>query len=286
MNDMDARGSTWSAREVAATVASYFDMLALELAGQQYNKAASRRELLQKLDRRSSGAAEFKHCNISAALEELGIPYIRGYKPRRNFQRELLFAEILIQLSTRTGFDSLALDAVERPASLPLQLDFDNLVTEAPRVPGTVAADYQPPSAVKRDYLAIEARNRALGLAGELCVLQYEKWRLQSVGRDDLAQRIEHVADTRGDNEGYDILSFDQKGIERFLEVKTTAYGEQAPFFISANEERFSREHDVSYRIARLYAFRDKPKLFWLNGPVKRNCDLDPTTYRAWLKER
>jgi hypothetical protein len=33
---------------------------------------------------------EFKHQNISAVLEELGLPWIPGYKPKRNYQRALL----------------------------------------------------------------------------------------------------------------------------------------------------------------------------------------------------
>ena len=40
----------WSREEVEATVADYFHMLTLQLAGQQYNKTTHRREVLQKLD--------------------------------------------------------------------------------------------------------------------------------------------------------------------------------------------------------------------------------------------
>lgn len=79
----------WSREEVEATVADYLAMLASELAGVHYNKAAQRRELAKLLDNRSEQAIEFKHANISAVLIDLGFPYIPGYKPRSNYQQLL-----------------------------------------------------------------------------------------------------------------------------------------------------------------------------------------------------
>ena len=63
----------WARIEVEAVVADYLKMLSLELAGQAYSKAAHRRILLEKLDGRSAGSVEFKHCNISAVLINLLI---------------------------------------------------------------------------------------------------------------------------------------------------------------------------------------------------------------------
>ena len=80
----------WSRVEVEAIVADYLQMLTLELAGQTYSKTKHRLELLQKLRDRSEPSIEFKHCNISAAMIDLGFPYIRGYKPRSNYQALLV----------------------------------------------------------------------------------------------------------------------------------------------------------------------------------------------------
>jgi len=55
------------------------------------------------------------------------------------------------------------------------------------------------------------------------------------LGNDKLAERIEHIALTEGDGIGYDIRSFERDGSDRFIEVKTTAYGKQTPFFVSRN---------------------------------------------------
>lgn len=78
----------WSDQENDAVVATYFAMLDEDLAGRRYNKAAHNRTLRQTVNR-SSGSIEFKNCNISAALLGFGLPYIKGYQPRFNFQMSL-----------------------------------------------------------------------------------------------------------------------------------------------------------------------------------------------------
>lgn len=75
----------WSKEEVESIVEDYFSMLASELAGVLYNKTAHRKKLLKRLPLRSKGSIEFKHANVSAALLDLGLPYIEGYKPRSNY---------------------------------------------------------------------------------------------------------------------------------------------------------------------------------------------------------
>lgn len=85
-------GSDWTAEEVAAVVADYFAMLADETAGRPYNKREHSRGL-QAVTGRSAGSIEFKHQNISAVLAELGLPWLRGYKPRYNYQ-DALIAEV------------------------------------------------------------------------------------------------------------------------------------------------------------------------------------------------
>ena len=65
------------------------------------------------------------------------------------------------------------------------------------------------------NFLEIEARNRKLGVAGEEFVMRFEAERLWQAGHKELADRVEHVAMTRGDGGGYDILSFDGNGRDR-----------------------------------------------------------------------
>ena len=76
----------WSLDEVEAIVDDYLDMLGKEVRGERHIKAERRRSLRPLLDRRTDGAIELKHCNISAVLSSMGLRYIDGYKPRRNLQ--------------------------------------------------------------------------------------------------------------------------------------------------------------------------------------------------------
>src|SRR6185295_7470645 len=64
----------------------------------------------------------------------------------------------------------------------------------------------------KYDVGARDARNRALGRAGEERVLAHERATLLTAGRTDLAHRIRWVSDVDGDGAGYDIRSFEPDG--------------------------------------------------------------------------
>ncbi len=126
-----------------------------------------------------------------------------------------------------------------------------------------------------------EARNQSLGLAGEEFVLEYEHWRLRSLGLGSLADCVEHVSKTKGDGLGYDILSFDPTGRERFIEVKTTSFGKDTPFFVTNKELARSELSKDQFQLCRVFEFRKSPRLFSITGPIRQHCTLDPVTYRA-----
>lgn len=272
----------WNPLEIEAIVADYLKMLCLELAGQAFSKTAHRKALQQKLNGRSDGSIEFKHCNISAVMIDLGFPNIRGYQPRFNYQ-SLLREVVEVQVARQTALDSLARAAVEQPAVTPEVMDFTNVIADAParRHIASDAAPYREYAPVKRDYIAREARNTALGMAGEEFVVRFEHWRLNQLGQTKLADRVEHVSQTRGDGLGYDVLSFDANGKEHFIEVKTTAFSKETPFFVTRNELDLSKDAKDHFVLCRLFEFRQTPRLFALKGALDQHCALDPVTYRA-----
>jgi lysophospholipase L1-like esterase len=272
----------WDRTEVEATVADYLHMLLLELSGQSYNKTTHRRGLLAKLDNRSEGAIELKHQNISAILIELGFPDITGYKPRGHYQ--LLLREVVEdRIAQDQLLNSAALTASSAPAVTPLFEDFSKLLVDAPRLARAAREPnknyYRLPVPQKRDYLEREAKNAALGCAGEEFILNFEHFRLHNLGHKALADKVEHVAKTKGDELGYDILSFEPSGRERFIEVKTTAFGKETPFFVSRGEVRFAQEHTKEFHLYRLFEFRKFPKMFDLPGSVESHCLMNPVSY-------
>ena len=282
-----AKGEDWSQLEVEACVADYLKMLTLELNGQRFSKTEHANALLQKLDGRSRQSIEFKHCNISAVMLALGFPYIDGYKPRGNYQGMLLdVAEAQVQ--TNIELQDAAQAAVLRPATAAARVVNDAVWVPAPR-PSRIReapAGYIPRfSTAKRDYLAQEARNRSLGRAGELFVLDLEARRLHAAGKKALSERVEHVAATQGDGLGFDVLSYEEDGRERLIEVKTTAFGERTPFFVSRSELARSEADAERYHLYRVFDFRDHARLFKLPGAINASCVLEAVTYLARVGE-
>jgi hypothetical protein len=276
----------WSRNEVEIIVEDYLAMLSFELAGVNYSKTAHRLALLKKLFRRSKGSIEFKHANISAALIDLGFFYISGYKPRGNYQQ--LLAEVLEdQLFGNKDLLSLGASDADRPIVVP---DFDDILAAFQSPPkskklATFGAEEVTPDYFRKpnpiNYLEREARNRSLGDSGELFILEFEKARLVAAGKDFLAAKIEHTAKVKGDYAGFDILSFEVSGAERLIEVKTTKYGRETPFFATPNEVLVSELSSTQYRVYRLFTFAAKPRFYELQGAISRTCKLTPSGFLA-----
>ena len=275
---------SWSEVEIRAIVKDYFAMLQAEIKGIDYNKTAHRKKLIQQLNSRSHSSIERKHQNISAVLIEMGYPYIAGYKPLGNYQRKL-FPDIIAEIlgDSILLIDSIAADA-ELAIEIPAVASILNVLVNPP-APMTPQEQHialeRPQFKSKVNYLAREAANAALGSAGERFIINYEHARLIHLGKENLADRVERISETEGDQAGYDILSFDETGKDRYIEVKTTKYGKQTPFFISSNELDFSKQNSEKYHLYRLFQFRKEPKLFTLQGYLENNFRLAATTFRA-----
>ncbi len=276
-------GADWSRHEVEAIVADYLSMLASELSGSAYNKTAHRQALKSQLNGRSDQSIEYKHANISAALLDAGFPYISGYKARFNYQG--LLAEVVVErVSINPTLRYIAAFDADRPMVMPEVDDILSVLTEAPQSGVEVnkvreSAAFQP--RLSTNYIEREARNRSLGAAGEAFVLAYERARLIKSGQEALAAKIEHTSKVRGDHEGYDILSFDASGEERLIEVKTTKYGVQTPFFVTRNEVAVSERHSQRYQVYRMFSFRQTPRLYTLAGSLPHCCHLSAATFLA-----
>ena len=104
---------------------------------------------------------------------------------------------------------------------------------------------------------------------------------LEQLDRADLAKKIRWVSEEDGDGAGYDILSFDAKGKERLLEVKTTVGSDTTPFYITRNELSFSSERPEAFRLCRVFDFSRQPRMFELVPPLENLVYLSPLNYEA-----
>lgn len=277
--------ANWSRIEVEATVADYFDMFDSDLRGRPYNKTTHRKRLSGLLHNRSDGAIERKHQNISAILIELGFPYIPGYKPLGNYQ-QLLFDVVVEQLTQRDDLETFVRATAQEPAAAPAFDDILRTLVEAPRrsaAEPTYVRSVREKVTITRpvDYLAMEARNASLGAAGEDFVVLFEQARLESTRHSNLAAKVERISTSLGDGAGFDVLSFEETGRERLIEVKTTAYGRETPFFVTRNELLTSVKRSSQYALYRVFDFRRDARLFLKTGQIDHAFTLDAVQYLA-----
>jgi hypothetical protein len=225
---------------------------------------------------RTHRSVEFKHQNISAVLDELGMPWIPGYKPKRNYQNAI-FGAIDRYLTTHPAIlHSVATSPATPVAPSEIFVSPPALVPASEKIPEPLRRLVRKFDPVERDL-----RNWSLGKAGEEFVVDVERCQLTGADRSDLARKVRWVAAEDGDGAGYDVLSFDATGCERLLEVKTTNGSARTPFFLTRNECDLAAERPQDWRIYRVYLFAKEPRIFTIAPPLEKALNLRPETWRA-----
>ena|ERR1019366_2545552 len=269
------QGKGWQDDELDMIVADYFSMLIAELSGQTYIKSRHSAALMAKIGR-THRSVEFKHQNISAVLDELGMPWIPGYKPKLNFQNAI-FDAIDRFLTSNPGI--FKAKPISRP-SLPVTAEVF-VAPPTPKASGGEIPDRLRRLVVKFDPVERDHRNRSLGKAGEAFVVNLEKYRLKQGNRSDLAKKVRWTAAEDGDGAGYDISSFSLEGSPRLIEVKTTNGSARTPFFITRNEFEFARQMPAQWQIYRVHLFATRPRIFTIAPPLENRVNLSTETWRA-----
>jgi len=274
---------SWSNYEVELIVTDYFQMLSDELTGKPYKKSEHRKNLLPLLNNRSEGSIEFKHQNISAVLINFGQPYIKGYLPRYNYQK--ILEEIVINyLYNNLGIEDKFKQFADKDVHIKSTVNFEKLIIEPP-VLGLVAepSPSYHRSPIKVNYLEREQSNNKLGKSGEELVLHYEKWVLIKNGKDNLAELVRWISKEEGDGAGFDILSKNNNGSDKYIEVKTTKLGKETPFFFSRNELIFSQQHIKDFHLFRLFNFESEARMFTKIGGLDTICHSVPVSYKGYF---
>lgn len=143
-----------------------------------------------------------------------------------------------------------------------------------------------PPTRQNPDYEELQRNRKIIGDRGEKIVLELELKRLKDAGRNDLAKKVLHIADT-DDSKGFDILSFDDDGTERQIEVKSTSMDSfYKGFFLSVNELEKSKILDNYYLYLVSSAMTDKPLIYQIPKPAYSEPEefiLSPVLYNVRL---
>jgi hypothetical protein len=275
----------WSLYEVELIVADYFQMLSEELTGKSFNKSEHRKSLLPILNNRSKGSIEFKHQNISAVLINFGHPYIKGYLPRYNYQK-ILEESVIKYLNRNIGIEEKFKLFADKEVNFNSTVNFEKFIIEPPPPIVGLVAESNPlyhRSPIKINYLEREQSNNKLGMSGEELVLRYEKWDLLKKGKNNLAEQVRWISMEEGDGAGFDILSKNCNGTDKYIEVKTTKLGEKTPFFFSRNELIFSQKHSNVFHLFRLFNFEAGAKMFIKTGCLDTICYSVPVSYQGYF---
>ncbi len=134
------------------------------------------------------------------------------------------------------------------------------------------------------DFIRKNTEDKSLGDAGEELVKNYEMSILKQKGLTELSKQVS----IRKDGEGYDILSFNENGKEKFIEVKTTKGNEKTPFHLSINEKIFSEQNIENYVIYRLYNYDDEKNTadFYEICNLEDELLFQPTEFKVYLKNK
>lgn len=224
----------------------------------------------------------------------MGEPVIQGYLPAWNFQRAL---DDTVARWLRSHPDWLPVPRW-KPAAIVRDgaLSGTSLAKQDWRPlffgPAPAQQNEPPPLDPERiaeigwcyDVAGRDARNKALGDAGEERVFHHEIATLQYAGREDLARRVRWTAQEDGDGFGYDIHSFELDGRDRLLEVKTTNGWNRTPFHITANECAVAEARRDHWQLVRLRNFARESQAFALRPPLDAHLALSPTSFLAQLR--
>lgn len=139
----------------------------------------------------------------------------------------------------------------------------------------------------KINYVKKAKKDAETGLLGEQLIIDYEKYRLQSIGLDDYVDKVLWVS-TKSDYFGYDIKSFDIiDGVvqEIQIEVKSSTSKVDVEFQVSKGEVERSKQNSNTYFVYRVYDIANQyPKFYRVRGAIEDNFSLDPITFLAKYK--
>lgn len=123
----------------------------------------------------------------------------------------------------------------------------------------------------------INRKKTAIGIEAEEYVFEYEKKMNPKYSR-----KIKWVS-KYSDTEGYDILSYDNNGRKKYIEVKYCSSGslDKIDFYITANEKK-NLDKEPNFLIYYIFGLRsDRPTIVILNNERLANVTFEPKVYKV-----
>lgn len=138
------------------------------------------------------------------------------------------------------------------------------------------------------DYSEQQAISQKIGDRGEELVLRNEIEKIKQWGLpNEILSKVRRVS-LESDDYGFDILSFDKDGNERYLEVKTTkTNGKNFSFILTRNEFEHAKKYGNKYSFVIVFDILNNPHIWYMGNPFVEEpykVKIQPTQYRVDVK--
>ena len=138
------------------------------------------------------------------------------------------------------------------------------------------------------NYSEQQAISQKIGDRGEELVLRNEIEKIKQWGLpDEILSKVRRVS-LESDDYGFDILSFDKDGNERYLEVKTTkSNGKNFSFILTKNEFEQAKKYGNKYSFVIVFDILNNPHIWYMGNPFVEKpykVKIQPFQYRVDVK--
>lgn len=138
------------------------------------------------------------------------------------------------------------------------------------------------------NYSEQQAISQKIGDRGEELVLRNEIEKIKQWGLpDEILSKVRRVS-LESDDYGFDILSFDKDGNERYLEVKTTkTNGKNFSFILTKNEFEQAKKYGNKYSFVIVFDILNNPHIWYMGNPFVEKpykVKIQPFQYRVDVK--
>ena len=138
------------------------------------------------------------------------------------------------------------------------------------------------------NYSEQQAISQKIGDRGEELVLRNEIEKIKQWGLpDEILSKVRRVS-LESDDYGFDILSFDKDGNERYLEVKTTkTNGKNFSFILTKNEFEQAKKYGNKYSFVIVFDILNNPHIWYMGNPFAEEpykVKIQPFQYRVDVK--
>ena len=138
------------------------------------------------------------------------------------------------------------------------------------------------------NYSEQQTISQKIGDRGEELVLRNEIEKIKQWGLpDEILSKVRRVS-LESDDYGFDILSFDKDGNERYLEVKTTkTNGKNFSFILTKNEFEQAKKYGNKYSFVIVFDILNNPHIWYMGNPFVEEpykVKIQPFQYRVDVK--